>query len=87
MASGSGIDVGTNGVSVSSDSSEGTGTSLKMRVAGVRVRDVPPPIPSSTRVQESTTSATPSAEKQGDKESRFTNFNILKRFTFLATIE
>lgn len=69
MASGSGIEGGTNAVSVSSDWSGATATSLNTRVAGVRVKRAPPPIPpspapSSTREQESTTSATPLAEKQ-----------------------
>lgn len=69
MASGSGTDGGTNGVSVSSDSSGATATSFKTRVAGVRVKKAPPlippsPTPSSTRVQERTTSIATSPEKQ-----------------------
>lgn len=70
MASGSGIEGGTNGVSVSSDSSGATATFLKTRVAGVRVKRDPLPIapsltPSSTRAQDSTRSATPLAATQG----------------------
>lgn len=69
MASGSGIEGGTNGVRDSSDSSGATAMSLKTRVAGVRVNREPPPIPpiptpSSTRLQDSTTSATPLAERE-----------------------
>lgn len=84
MASGSGIEGGTNGVSVSSDSSGPTAMSLKTRVAGVRVKGEPPPIPpiptpSSTKEQESTTSATPLAEKQG---TDLKHIYILKILTY-----
>lgn len=63
MASGSGTEGGTKGVSNSSDSSAATATSFKTSVAGVRVKEEPmfsslSPPPSSTRLQSSTTSAT-----------------------------
>ncbi|PWA23970.1 hypothetical protein CCH79_00010927 [Gambusia affinis] len=63
MRSGSGTEGGANGVSVSRDSSGPTGTSRRTRVAGVREKREPPPIPpiptpSSTREQERTTFAT-----------------------------
>lgn len=71
-ASGSGTDGGTNEVNVSSDSSGGTATSLRTRVAGVRVKKAPPlippiPTPSSTRVQERTMSTLTLPERRDQK--------------------
>lgn len=74
MASGSGTDGGINGVKVSSESSGGTETSRRMRVAGVRLKAPLPiaaiPAPSSTREQERTMSTLTLPEK---KKKKITN--------------